>query len=96
MGGADIVDRGLLHQPHVAQRKFVVDHLHRAGVGGVAGDAAQFDGLSVQLQYVAVDGHFAESESVAEGLQRASLLLQRRAQGVEVGRLGRPEARILK
>ena len=57
----------------------------------MTGDASEFDGLTVELQHLAVDGQFAEAELVAEGLEHLSFLRERGAQGIEIGRLSRPE-----
>ena len=71
---AHVVNRCLLHQPHVLQREVVADDLHRLWVGAVGIDAAQLDGPSVQLQHVAVDGYLAYANLLGDGLQQLVLL----------------------
>ena len=46
----------------------------------MAGDAAQLDGLAVELQDVAIDGELTEAEPMFEGLYRPALLEERRTQ----------------
>ncbi len=95
VGGTDIVDRGFLHQPHVLQRERIADDLHRPRVCGMAGDTAQFDGFPIQFQHLAVNGQFADAETVFKGLYHPALLQKLCAQGVEVRSLGRPQVRIV-
>ena len=82
VGETHVVDRGLLHHAHIAQRQCVANDLHRARVGGVGVDAAQLDGASVQIEHVAVDGQLAQPHPLLYGLQRLGTPLQSDAQRI--------------
>ena len=77
---AHIVDRRLLHHVHVLEGKGVRNDLHRHRVSGVGIDAAQLDGLSVELEDIAVDSDLTDTYLLGESLEGLTLLLHIHAQ----------------
>ena len=68
-------------------------HIHDRtchGVGIMAVDTAEFDGLTVDLEYVSVDFHFPDPNPV-----RNDLPVRLKDDGVEIGILAVPQVRII-
>ena len=89
--GADVVDGCGFHEAHVLQREAVADDFDGAWISGMGCDAAEFDGLTIELQDLAVNADFADAKTVAEVLQLLALADEACVEGIEIGRFGGPE-----
>ena len=61
----------------------------------MAGNTAQFDGLTIQLQHIAFDSEFTKAKLMFKCLEGFAILQQRCPQGIQMRRLCCPKKRML-
>ena len=89
VGGADGVEVIFLDHPQIPLHVFQRDHRTGDGIGVVAVDAPELDGVAVEIDLVVLNGDLPEAPAVHDGLLGAF-----QHQCVQVGLLGIPQGRL--